>query len=177
MQDRSWSSRGDDKCKICEAGAIGRKWSYDVLMGRRSVAEMARYFGVTDEEVWRHIDEHIDMEEIQEEQKRQDGADRIVQQLERIIDVLSEKVEELSEGWVLDSQKILDLTRLAKELRGALMDYAEVIGEIQRGQIVVQVQQMEERVDQLVEILMDEVCDECREKVLMRLEQLESEVM
>jgi len=158
-------------CRICRADAEGRKWTMDVLVGKKSVHEMAKYFGVTEEEVWQHID-HINPEELKMKVRKETGSEKVMEKLESMIDILSEKVDELMFIWNPDSQRISDLTKLVKELRGALMDYAEIIGEIQRGQVVVQVQQVEHQIEQIIDILMSEVCDSCRERVLQRLEEM-----
>lgn len=149
-------------CKICEAGQLGVKWTIDVLEGRKSIKQMAEFFGVTVDEAWEHVNEHVVQYNEQE--------DPLSGKMQKIIDVLETYIDLLAVQSHPDPQTIRALTQVARELRGALMDYAELVGRIQRGQVIVQVQQLEQQVQQLTTVVLEEVCDECKQKILRRLE-------
>lgn len=155
------------ECRICKAGMLGIKWSLDVVEGKKSAKQMAEFFGVTVEEVWRHVEEHLRPEEVR---RWVEEDDEIMGKMRKIVRVLEDYVDLLADAYEPDVGKIRALTGVVKELRSALMDYAELAGRIQRGQIVVQVQQVEKRVQELTMVVLEECCEECRERILRRLE-------
>jgi len=113
---------------------------------------------MTESDVWLHINEHdVDF--------RTDEDFDISGRIQRIIRVLEDHVDFIIESFAIDHGTIKSLTSLASELRKALMDYAELQGKIQRGNVVVQVNQYQQQLNILVQTIIEDLCDECRERV------------
>ena len=148
---------------------MGIKWSIDVIEGRKSIKQMAEFFGVSMDEAWEHVNQHLSPEKLKQ---WTEGDDEFAGKMKKIIEILEDYVDLLASDFQPDVQKIRALTQVVRELRGALMDYAELIGRIQRGQVIVQVQQIEQKVQQLTMVVLEEVCPECRERILQRLEEV-----
>ena len=129
-----------------------------------------RFFNVTKEEAEEHLRSH-DMSEfaIVDDDKR-DSAIDYYNKFKTILDHLEKWINVVVSSGKYDKSAVLNLTTLVKEYRQALMNLAELEGKIQRGQTIVQIQQYNQKLDELVEIVLNEVCDRCRERILARLE-------
>jgi len=148
---------------------VGLKWTVDVLEGRKTVKQMAEFFGVTVNEAWEHVEQHVTADQLREWGR---GDDQFVSKMQKMVQVLEDYVDLLAADLSPDVGRIKALTAVVRELRGTLMDYAELVGRIQRGQVIVQVQQIEQKVQQLTMVVLEEVCPECRERILKRLEEV-----
>jgi len=153
-------------CKICSAGMVGAKWTIDVMHGRKTLKEMAEYFGVNMDEAW----EHVNMHQVPEDMMLREDDDT-AKRFEKLIRLLEDWVDMVAMRGQPDPSNVKSLTALVRELRQAMMDYAEFQGKIQRGQVVLQVQQVQQKVQELTMVVLEEVCDGCRERIVKRLEQ------
>ena len=148
---------------------LGIKWTVDVIEGKKNLKQMAEFFGVTIDEAWEHVNRHFTREDMKK-WVGEKSEDDFTRRMKRIVRVLEDYMEFLADEVQPDYQRIRALTQVVRELRGALMDYAELVGRIQRGQTIIQVQQIEQQVQMLTMVVLEECCEECKERILRRLE-------
>lgn len=116
--------------------------------------------------MWEHVNEHLE-EGVEEEEEEEFDIER---KLKRIIGLLEDQVEVLGDSWNVDVATIKSLTSLVSELRKSIMDYAELKGKIQRGQVVVQIENYQNQLNEVIAFITEEMCDECRRRFIERFE-------
>lgn len=146
---------------------MGLIWSVEVIKGTKTFMQMAKVFKVSIEQVMEHIEQHLDRKDILELAKE---GETLAGRMERIIKVLECELDLLTTARTMDYTRIKSLANIVRELRCSLMDYAELIGKIQRGQVIVQIQQVENKIAVLTQLVLENCCDECKNKILQAIE-------
>lgn len=155
---------------MCKQGSIGRTWSKDVILGRKSVYEAAGYFGMSIEDVQEHLDKHEI--NVDEEKGVYESTDFYMNQFLKILKQLKDWMNYVT--MVKDpDQKTMEVgLKVMKEIRLTLSDLAELQGKKEKsGNITVQIENMNMRYTKLTNLLMVELCDECRMKVIDLLDE------
>jgi len=163
----------EDRCPICKAGLAGLEWTRDVIAGNKTMLEMAKEFGVTVEEVQIHIQKHriTDIARQRVRKARQILSDKDFKTaFEFLFTLLMDKIEAIDATGKLDAQTINSISKLTESMRKLLRDVAEIEGKIQSNQVVIQIEQVQKEIDILTDILLHDLCDECQERVLKKLE-------
>jgi len=156
-------------CPLCKVGYIGGAATRAILTGRKSPYEIAAQYGMDIEDVMEHVNKH-------EIVLKQDSADRYrspdwyLNEMLGLFNILRDWVDYLMEQPKdLDPKKISSLTTLTKEIRAVIVELANLQGRIQKGEIYVDKMQVN-NIAMLTDVLLEEVCDECRPKVIKALE-------
>ena len=166
-------------CKICDSGLLGYIWTVDVKNKKRTIKEMCDFFNVSRQEAWEHLNKHqmdppetpyqMDSKETEVEGMDESTIDYYLK-FKKMIKHLESWIEYIMKHNNPDRHTVGALSSLVKEYRQALMNLAEIEGKIQRGQVVVELQQYNNKLDEIVELIIEELCDECKVKTLEKLE-------
>lgn len=156
------------KCPMCVAGQLGATWSRNIILGKTSPVEVAQLLDMTQNAVMEHVNEHqIVFDEEKDEYSSPDWY------LDRLI-----KMIKTMDGWMKlftetskDKEAIKIGLQVIKETRATLLDMAELQGRVDRGKNVnVQIETMNVRYQQLTNVILQEVCDGCRQKIIRLLD-------
>ena len=156
-------------CPICESGTVGRTWSRDVIMGRKSSNEMADYFGVSHQDVMVHLNTHELV--VDEEKGVYESPDFYMNELLRLLKMLKDWLKFTVENGKTDKFTIDSGTKLAREVRMTLESLAQFQGRLDRSSSV-NITQINMKYMQLTSMLMSaEVCPACRQKIIAVLDE------
>lgn len=156
-------------CLLCKAGYIGGAATRAILTGRKSPFEIAAQYGMDVEDVMEHVNKH-EIVLKQDSVGRYQSPDWYLNEMLGLFNVLRDWIDYLMEQPKdLDSRKISSLTTLTKEIRAVIVELANLQGRIQKGEIHVDKMQVN-NIAILTDVLLEEVCDECRPRVIEALE-------
>jgi len=160
-------------CKICQKGAEGDYWTAQFHLNKISIKDLCDYFSITRQEAWEHVNKHSPqpttpfiLDESSEEAKEFD----YYMKLKRVAKALEKWINYLASQDVPTKDTVSQLSSLVKEYRHILMNLAEIEGKVQKGQVVVELKQYNEKLDEMITLIVEELCDDCRVKVLGKLE-------
>lgn len=156
---------------MCAAGAIGMQWSRDIIVGKVSVEEASMFFNMSRNEVMDHINTH----QIKEDKNtgEYDSQDFYMKRLLRMLKKLEDWVNYICAIKDFDRENIKLALMLTKETRATLHDLAEFQGRLnQGGNVNVKIETMNNRFVLLTNLIVQEVCPECRQKVLEAIDQM-----
>ena len=158
------------RCRICDAGEIGTTWTREVMLGSKSMEEMAVRFECDIDEVELHVNTHEliirpkpDSDNVMSDEFYMDKLLRILRQLESFTSEMM-----IQEGF--DKGMVDSLTKLTKEVRTTVITIAEFQGRMDRATTIVNVQNVENKILKLTNVLVGEVCEECMEKIIPLIE-------
>jgi hypothetical protein len=167
-EDNAQSPVKKEKCPMCVAGHLGAAWSRNIILGKTAPVEIAQLLSMTTNEVMEHVNDHqIVFDEETEEYSSPDWY------LNRLI-----KMIKTMDGWMTlftetskDKEAIKIGLQVIKETRATLLDMAELQGRVDRGKNVnVQIETMNVRYQQLTNVILQEVCDGCRARIIQLLD-------
>jgi len=166
------SSMSEKKCPICAAGSEGFFVTESYLQGRVSFRQICDLFNVTKQQALEHI--HLHHPNGYEE-KPSDDLQQIINYRNKFylllldLEMWINRVKNTG-GEELSYKTINALTSLIKEYRQVLSVLAELDGKINKNQVVVELQNYNQKLDEIVTLIVEELCDDCRAKVLGKLE-------
>lgn len=147
------------------------QWSRDIIVGKVSVEEASMFFNMSRNEVMDHINTH----QIKEDKNtgEYDSQDFYMKRLLRMLKKLEDWVNYICAIKDFDRENIKLALMLTKETRATLHDLAEFQGRLnQGGNVNVKIETMNNRFVLLTNLIVQEVCPECRQKVLEAIDQM-----
>ncbi len=155
-------------CKICKEGMLGLQWTRNVVLGKIAVEKMAKHYKLDVAEVMEHINKH-------EIKKLDDGTlfsdDFIFNELLLVLSGMKKYFDQVIESDIEASpQLIMMITRLVREIRETLLSIATLQGRIGAGQSNERIKIMEQRVLNITNVILQDTCPECREKIVRLIE-------
>ena len=151
-------------CKICENPKI-EDVEIAVKAGRITIQQAATQLGEDYQSTWQHF-KHCLKEPVMD--KDFEGLLKILQKL---IFRLDKQVDDLEESPTnLVSVKMI--TSLASALRGCIKDLAELEGKIRTSPLI-SLTNITMKLDKLTSFMFSELCDNCKEKFIAYVEDLE----
>jgi hypothetical protein len=156
------------KCPMCVAGHLGATWSRDIILGKMSPVELAQTLRISVNEVMEHVNDHQII--FDEEKQEYSSPDYYLGKLVTMIKTL--------DGWMKlfaetsnDREAVKVGLQVIKETRATLEVMAELQGRVDRGKSVnVQIETMNVRYQQLTNIILQEVCEGCRQRIIQLLD-------
>ena len=172
MHTHANSSMSVKKCPICSAGSEGFFITENYLHGRVSFKQLCDLFNVSKQQALEHVHHHhpdgytnAPSDDLQQIINYRNKFYLILLDLEMWIN----KVKNSNEATY---KTISALTSLIKEYRQILTTLAELDGKINKNQVVVELQNYNQKLDELVTIIVEELCDDCKTRVMGKLEQV-----
>lgn len=158
-----------DNCELCKAGNYGAVHSKDVILGRKSPLQVAQCFPpMTEADVMEHVNTHVLV--INEVTGEYSSPDYYLQKLATLMKQLDAWMKYTIEMNPSPENIKLGL-QVIKETRGTLSDLAEMQGRKDSGRNVnVQIENMNVRYQQLTNIILQEVCGDCRNRIIKSLD-------
>lgn len=162
-----------DECPICRS-AKGQRITKKVALGQTTVADVARQFGLTHEEVEEHIYQHSpDGWTVADSVSKSYDRDYYVKRLESLHDDLAVWADEILEGDPTP-ENIRLATTLVKELRDTLRllgEVTKILKDDEAQQALAAVKEMQMRYLALTNIIVVSACPECKERILKAVEE------
>lgn len=152
------SERLTNGCRMCEAGQLGKAWADDLLNGTKTLAEAAQYFEVSSELVWRHVMEH-------ELGSVEQSPFNVKTKLWKLIRIAEDWLEYLIMHEQPSARTIKQVVLLLSEIRKLLTFDAELEGQIKTAPEVKVFQ-----LNQIMQVVVGELCSNCQEKILRVVE-------
>jgi len=144
------------------------------LDGKISITDLAMKFNTDFQTAKEHIDSHdiqgVVRNKFEETEKVLEHGE-YVKEFKFMMTILKDKLEQLYAVDDVSPQTLSNLSKLIGEMRKLLMDIAEYDGKVHKGQINVVVEQQQKELDLIMDILLNEICPECRIHVIKRLEE------
>jgi hypothetical protein len=158
-----------DSCELCRAGNYGAAFSKDVILGRKTPLQVAQCFPpMSEADVMEHVNKHQLV--INEETGEYSSPDYYLQKLATLmkqLDAWMKYAVEMNPS----SENIKLGLQVVKETRGTLDQLAEMQGRKDSGRNVnVQIENMNVRYQQLTNIILQEVCGDCRNRIIKSLD-------
>lgn len=152
-------------CPICRAGQIGRGWARDLVLGRKTAGEAAIYFRISETAVMEHVNTHeIDFGNDEEEPQT---TDYYMGRLFKIVKKIDEWITYISESGSYDTRNGELLVKLLREMRQTIESLAAFQGRLDKSNNVnVKIESVEMKFLALTQVLLQEVCEECRGKII-----------
>lgn len=162
-----------DKCRICSSGEIGRLWTRDVLLGRKNLFDMSKHFDCTQEESMDHVNNH---EIIIDDSGDYDSPDFYIGKLLKILKTLEDMVSyDMIMNTNMKNQDKEITIKVLKECRETLKSLGEFQGRLSSNKdVTINIAQINQNYKQITNMLITEVCPECRLKVINMLDQLDA---
>ena len=156
-------------CPLCRAGQLGVEWTKAFLRGQKTIQDIAHEFNMTPEAVSDHIMNH-DMEKMLKDRKKNldkiFGRGEISDKFKQLYGLLNDLVAHMTTKTDLDARDISALTKAIAEMRRLIMDAATLDGMVTQKTEVT----FAEDFDTVIEIINTELCDECKRRVLKKLD-------
>jgi len=150
-------------CPLCDAGIIGRMWSRDIILARKTAHEAAMFFKCDAATVMRHVNDH---ELVVDEEGVVDSPDFYMRKLGKLLKTLDDWVNYVT-GRAPDPTTINLGIKLSREIRATLETLAVFQGRLGgQTQVNVQIDNMNMKYLQLTQIIQEKVCDQCRARIL-----------
>jgi hypothetical protein len=164
------------KCPLCECGSVGRNWSRDITLGKKSDVDAAVFFNMTPAEVQEHLDKHEIV--VDEETGDYNSPDFYMNKLLKLLKMLEDWLQYQILDGGLDKTKVELGIKLAREVRLTLESLAEFQGRLNRGggDTTIKLTQINIKYMKLTQALMTEVCEECRPKIIEILDEQPREI-
>jgi hypothetical protein len=160
------------QCNMCKAGEIGRIWSKDIILGRKSPQEAAVQFTMSVAEVMDHINTHEII--IDEEGGNYESPDFYINEVLKSLKAVKDWMTYCQLSSSKKKEDIDLFIKLNKELRETIKCLGEFHGRLgSKGSVTINIETLNQRYLAITNILNTEVCPECRLKVLKALEEIE----
>ncbi|MCK9577250.1 MAG: hypothetical protein M0R51_15200 [Clostridia bacterium] len=159
------------KCRICDAGTIGRSWSKDLLLGRKTILEASIFFDCTQDDVLDHINNH----EIVLDRASGDyeSPDFYMNELLTLFNLMKDWVNLVLQSEKLDSRDMELGLKLSKETREILKLLSEFHGNSKDKDVNVNIELINMKYMQITNFITQELCPECQLKVINLMDQIE----
>ena len=149
------------QCKMCTDGPVGVKWTRDIMLGVKSLEQCATHYGMTIFEVQEHVYTHEILREDADDIDDQFYLDKLL----RMLAYMENWASDLMSDGESDKASIDSLTKLVKEMRTTITTIAEFKGRLDRTTTKINVEKIEGKVLSLVNVILEDVCDDCRSKI------------
>jgi hypothetical protein len=158
-----------ENCALCRAGNYGAAFTKDCILGRKTPLLIAQQFPpMTEADVMEHINKHQLV--INEETGEYSSPDYYLNKLAKLMKQLDAWMKYSIELAPSHENVKLGL-QVTKEIRGTLDQLAEMQGRKDSGRNVnVQIENMNVRYQQLTNIILQEVCGDCRSRIIKSLD-------
>ena len=156
-------------CELCKAGNYGAAFAKDCILGRKTPLQIAQSFPpMTEADVMEHVNKHQLV--INEKTGEYSSPDYYLQKLATLMKQLDDWMK-----YTVEMNPSMENIKLGlavvKETRGTLDQLAEMQGRKDSGRNVnVQIENMNVRYQQLTNIILKEVCGECRNRIIKSLD-------
>jgi len=148
-------------CKLCN---LPNKWEVDnaILKGTATKHDICTLYGVTREEIDNHIRNHTQGALSKRHLDRKDWLENYAQKLSSVVDMLISTCD-------YDPKSVRALVAALAELRQEIRTLAEIEGQLaQKPSITIQ------QFNSLRMIVLGDLCDECKKKVISKIRELEA---
>jgi hypothetical protein len=158
---------------MCLAGEIGRLWSKDLILGKKNSQQAAAFFRMKPIEVMEHINKHEIV--VDEETGTYESPDFYLNELLKLLKLLKDWMNYCVSSGQYSRQDLELAMKLNKEVRETLKTLGEFQGKMgHSSSTTINIDVINQRYMQITNLLMTEVCPECRLKVIDLMDQLES---
>jgi hypothetical protein len=166
---------GEEHCPMCEAGIIGRNHTKAITMGTPGALEAAvAYFCMTPAAVMYHCNTHEI--KVDEEAGIYESNDFYMDRILKLMKRMDEWFKYL-EAHATDRESITLGLRLVREMRETTKSLGEFQGRLNANKNpIVQIETLNLQYNQLTNLIMTEVCDECRDKIILLLNSQKKEM-
>lgn len=159
-------------CKLCQAGEIGRLWSKDIILGRKSPQEAMAAFEMQREDVLEHINNHEII--TNDTTGNYESPDFYINEILKSLKMLKDWMNYCSLNSSKKKEDVELFIKLNKEIRETLKCLGEFHGRIGNStSTTVNIAVLNQKYMMLTNVLQTEVCPECRLKVIEAMEQIE----
>lgn len=164
------------KCEVCNhprAHAIMRK----VFAGEMTYIEAAQELSLPKSTVFHCFSHHWEMEAKEDAiTMRLKTAETVDDYVSILKDILHKLINHLTNEMLIQGAQInaSDVTRVTQEVRRAMRDVLEFEGKLKTGPMI-QLTVLQTQFTKLMSVLFTELCDNCRNKLLEALPELEAE--
>ena len=156
----------DENCPLCRDPVTSASWERLILNYHRTAFDCADALGMTPEAVNEHIYHHCSHESA----LHHDNPDYVRLKMVKFADIL----ELWLDGMIVDTKierSTMDMAiRLIKEIRENLKVMAEIDGKLNKSDPKLQIINITNDFKRLTNVLMMDLCDECRPKALKAIE-------
>lgn len=151
-------------CPICDARAIGRTWTRNIIMGNQTVGEAALFFNMDINAVNDHVNNHEIVENAETGQLT--SPDMVMNELLRIFNNVRDWTDVVTRDGRLDRNTIDLCVKLSKEARETIKTIAELQGRFSETNSTQQITLIKNNYMMLTEVIVKGVCDKCRGKIV-----------
>ena len=157
------------QCELCKAGNYGAAKTKDCILGKVSPLQIAMQFPpMTEADVMEHMNKHQLV--INESTGEYSSPDYYLNKLAKLMKQLDDWMTYAVQMNPSPENIKLGLS-VVKETRGTLDQLAEMQGRKDSGRNVnVQIENMNMRYQQLTNVILQEVCGECRNRIIKSLD-------
>lgn len=160
------------KCKICDAGSIGRSWSKDLLLGKKTILEASIFFDCTQEDILDHINHHEIIVDVTSGDY--ESPDFYMNELLTLFNMMKDWVNLVLQSKQLDSRDMELGLKLSKEIREILKLLGEFHGKNDKSKdINVNIELINQKYMMITNFITKELCPECQLKVIDLMDQIE----
>lgn len=159
------------ECKICNAGTIGRTWSKDLLLGRKTILEASIFFGCTQDDILDHINNHEIV--LDAESGDYESPDFYMNELLTLFNLMKDWVNLVLQSDKLNARDMELGLKLSREIREILKLLSEFHGSHKNKDVNVNIELINKKYIQITNFITTELCSECQTKVIDLMDQIE----
>jgi len=162
-------------CPMCDAKALGRTWTRNIVMGNQSVGEAALFFNMSFDAINDHVNNHEIIED--EVTGELTSPDMVMNELLRIFNNVREWTDTVVGTGRLDRNSIELCVKLSKEARETIKTIAELQGRFNEGNTTQQITLIKNNYMMLTEVIVNGVCTKCRGKIIEILDKQNAKLL
>lgn len=153
------------------AGEIGRLWTRDIILGRKNILDASIQFHCSQAEVLEHINTH---EILTNNSGDYESPDFYMGELLKLFKMLKDWLNYCVQTDKMRREDYKIALQMIKETRETLKALGEFQGRLDsKSNVTVNIEMINQKYLQITNLLMNEVCDECRLKVINLMDQLD----
>ena len=161
-------------CPVCAFGSVGAARMRDLHLGKISPYELAVELNCSVEEIMTHVNQSHEIQvndtgEIQSDDIFLKKLGKHLATMEKWVGFLTESVNGKGD---LDRSKVIMLTALIKEIRGAISDIAELQGRKGPTDQTIRIKTMEKQIIDITGLIIREVPPSCQVRIVEEMERL-----
>ena len=159
-------------CPVCRTKAYGAARMRDCVMGKTTPHQVALDIGCTLEEVMTHMNDGHDLKV--DDTGQMQSTDALLNRLMKSMNVLDEWtsfiIGTVKEAKDVDRAKVQMMVSLTQEIRKTVESVAVLQGRVGQGDAAAQINQLNTKVIDLTNSVLDNCCQDCKLKILSSME-------
>jgi hypothetical protein len=161
---------------MCNSGEVGRQWVQDITVGKRTILDAAMFFKCSNEDIITHMNFHDT--EIIDDSGDLESPDFLINEMLKLFKMLRDWLKYSIQSGDMSRQDYELALKMIKETREVLKTLGDWQGKSSGNkEVTINIEMINNQYKQITNMLVTEVCPECRLKVINMLDKMETPIL